>query len=171
MGANCTVTCNIQPGAYRSLDETLKKLNKYNNLYISEIDVLSMATTIDDNHNNKSNNSSGSNNNKASSDTLIDGFVDLNVHDDEVSTLTFPSKKKNDFSDVIKSYNDDVKNNNIDTFTDNTNDGVRSNSMEQSVIINSTNDYSNNNSSASFRNGNNNRRANNGMEVDSDGGK
>merc|ERR1711991_775151 len=116
MGANCTVTCNIQPGAYRSLDETLKKLNKYNNLYISEIDVLSMATTIDDNHNNKSNNSSGSNNNKASSDTLIDGFVDLNVHDDEVSTLTFPSKKKNDFSDVIKSYNDDVKNNNIDTF-------------------------------------------------------
>ena len=30
--------------------------------------------------------------------------------------------------------------NNIDTFTDNTNDGVRSNSMEQSVIINSTND-------------------------------
>jgi hypothetical protein len=36
---------------------------------------------------------------------------------------------------------------------------------------NNNTDNSNNNSSASFRNGNNNRRANNGMEVDSDGGK
>ena len=45
-GANCTVTCNIQPGAYRLLDDTLKKFKGYKNMYISEIDVLSMATTI-----------------------------------------------------------------------------------------------------------------------------
>jgi ribosome maturation protein SDO1 len=159
MGANCTVTCNIQPGAYRSLDETLKKLNKYNNLYISEIDVLSMATTIDDNHNNNN-----TNNNGTSSDTLTDGFVHLNVNDDEVNTLTFPSKGKSDFSDVIESYNNDVKNNNIDTFTDNTNDAVNNDGLEQSIIDTSNNDYSINNNKKKKKKKKKGKRRNKNME-------
>ena len=161
-GANCTVTCNINPGAYRSLDETLKSFYKYNHLHVSEIDVLSMATTATDDTHTVSNN----NNNVEEEDKLTDGFVKLDLNDNDVGTLTFPLKKdipssssssssttnKTDFSDVIESYNNDVKNNNFDTFnntdtttiTGNATDGNVVNDNVEQTIIKNNNDYSNN---------------------------
>eukprot|EP00944_MAST-04C_sp_MAST-4C-sp1_P014280 g14280.t1 len=113
-GANCTVTCNIQPGAYRLLDDTLKKFKGYKNMYISEIDVLSMATTITEAEENVSTSSTAD---------LTQDFAKVNLHDsieDNVGTLAFPMKSNGsnskDFSDVVASFNDDVKNNRVETF-------------------------------------------------------
>ena len=146
-GANCTVTCNIQPGAYRLLDDTLKKFKSYKNMYISEIDVLSMATAI---------NETGENVSTSSTTDLTQEFAKVNLHDsieDNVGTLAFPMKSNGsnskDFSDVVASFNDDVKNNRVETFnasadvpTSTVNPvSLDVKSVEES-IMNSRNDYS-----------------------------
>ena len=145
-GANCTVTCNIQPGAYRLLDDTLKKFKNYKNMYISEIDVLSMATT----------NEAEENVSTSGTNDLTQEFAKVDIHDsieDNIGTLAFPMKSNSsngkDFSDVVANFNDDVKNNRLEIFNaspvasiSTANAGRLDVESVEESIANSRNDYS-----------------------------